>query len=153
MTELKQFSGLVESQINATIATFDRLKKVKPTKAAMAARTKAWKDFHDKWIKLDTQMAESFVKWTPESLKSDYFYGPLFQRIKDAAGNAGKLHQMHDAYFKTANGSPELKTMELQIGEASASSQNELNALKSKIEQTEKLPVSPNGLPQREESL
>ncbi len=143
LSEIKQFSLTLESQLTQTLDKFAALKKGKVT----PAQRKAWNQFHPVWIGIMHQMEETFSKWTPETIEKDTFYGSLYQLTQQVAQAIEKVHRFHHSYF-TEPVDP--KGFEIQLGEAAASGSTALATLKAKIEQAEKLPATPNGLPQRE---
>ncbi|MGZ3707521.1 MAG: DUF4339 domain-containing protein [Bdellovibrionota bacterium] len=142
--EVKQFSGTLESQLRSTIAKFQSLKHGnKPTSAGR----KAWGKFHDEWMQLQSQMDQVFLKWTPESLQKDYFYGVLYQLTLQTAQGIEKVHGFQHSYF---TGALDPKAFEIQLGEAVSNAQGAVSLLKAKIEQAEKIPPTPNGMPRKE---
>ncbi|MGK5087803.1 GYF domain-containing protein [Bdellovibrionota bacterium FG-2] len=143
LSEIKQFSLTLEGQLSLTLDKFAALKKGKVT----PAQRKAWNQFHPVWIGIMHQMGETFSKWTPETIEKDTFYGSLYQLTQQVAQAVEKVHRFHHSYF-TEPVDP--KGFEIQLGEAAASASTALATLKAKIEQAEKLPTTPNGLPQRE---
>lgn len=143
LTEIKQFCSTLESQLASTETKFGIIKKGKITQR----QRKAWESFHNEWMNFQGQLDQIFIKWTPESLKADYFYSPLYLLVLQVGQSVEKVHEFHHSFF---NGTRDPKTFEIQLGEASSSALTSVNLLKAKIEQTEKLAPSPNGMPRKE---
>jgi hypothetical protein len=143
LNEIKQFSATLESQLGTSVTEFTRLKSKKSNKALQ----KAWSEFHDKWSRLDEQLGETFKKWTPEALGQDYFYGLLYKQVLDLGQAISRVHGIHHAYF---TGAVDAKSFDIQLGEATSQAQTAFSAIKSKIEQAEKLVPAPSGMPRRE---
>ena len=143
LTEIKQFTDTLDSQLASTVTKFTMIKKGKIT----ARQRKSWEDFHNQWMKFQGQLDQNFQRWTPEAIQNEYFYGVLYQLTQQAGQMIDKVHGFQHAFF---TGSQDPRTSEIQLGEATSSAQSSLNVLKSKIGQAEKLPPTPNGMPRRE---
>ena len=96
---------------------------------------------------LQNQLNLIFQKWTPEVIEKTYFYGVLNQLAQQAGQSVSKVHEFQHSYF---TGGQDLKTLDIQLGEATSLAQGMIHALKAKIEQAEQMPVTANGMPQRE---
>jgi hypothetical protein len=144
LTEVKQFALTLESRMSETIRKFAALRKGKVT----PVQKKEWDKFHELWNKFNTQITETFQKWTPQVIQNDFFYGSLYQLTQAAGAAVGKLHSFQDAYFNTPQTDP--KAFEIKLSELGASAQTAISDLKAKIEQAQKLASTANGLPQRE---
>ncbi|MBL7715616.1 MAG: DUF4339 domain-containing protein [Bdellovibrionales bacterium] len=147
LNEVKQFAATLESQMMATTSAFGKLRGKSP-KAVKPAQRKSWEAQKTKWQQLQKQLDQTFTAWTPEVLNRDMFYSMLYQRIQTVAGQLIRLHSIEDSYFTDTKvdaadfdhlHGPKLE--ELQAG---------LNELKAKIDQAEKLPPTPRGLPRKE---
>jgi hypothetical protein len=143
INEIRQFTATLDSQLNSTTTKFSLLKKGKMT----PKQKKQWESFHAEWIKLENQLDQIFMKWTPEAMQKDYFHRSLYSLTQQVGQSVAKVHDFHNAFFTGVHDS---KTFEIQLGEAISSAQGTMTLLKAKIEQTEKLPPTPNGMPQRE---
>jgi len=143
LTEAKQFAMTLESQLSSTSTKFATLRKGKLS----AKQRKAWADFHNQWMQLQGQMDQVFLKWTPESLANEYFYGALYDLTRQVGQSVARVHGFHHGFF---TGSNDPKSFDIQLGEALSQAQNALSILKTKIDQAEKLPPTPNGMPRRD---
>ncbi|MBI4926098.1 MAG: DUF4339 domain-containing protein [Bdellovibrio sp.] len=144
LDEIKQFTQTLDSQIQATISEFNRLKHIKDQELQQTT----WTSFHEKWGHLENQLQETFNKWTPETLKNEMFYNKLYEIIKAVAASALELHQIHNNYFKTK---VDIKSFEIQLGATASQLQNTISELRTKTEESEKLFLSSDGLPQKGE--
>ena len=144
ISEVKQFMVTLDNQLSSTNLKFNLLHKGKVT----PAQKKAWESFHREWVKFQEQLEQIFQRWTPEVIQNEYFYSPLYLLVQQAGREVQKVHGFQFAYFK---GAPikELKVLESQLSEAVAGSTRAMATLKSKLEQLESLPPTPNGMPPR----
>ena len=140
LAEIKQFTDVLDSQLMSSVTSFTKLSKGTPSKKSI----KSWHDFHEKWNKLEAQVSGSFKKLTPESLASDYFYGPLYLMTQQASQDIDRLHDVQDAFFKTKT---DLEVFAGQLSQASTQAQDSVTALKSRVADTEKQPLSADGVP------
>ena len=140
LAEIKQFTDVLDSQLTSSVTTFTKLGKGTPSKKSL----KAWHDFHEKWNKLESQVSGTFKKLTPESLASDYFYGPLYLMTQQASQDIDRLHDVQDAFFKTKT---DPQVFAGQLSEASTQAYDSVSALKNRVTDTEKQPVSADGVP------
>jgi len=138
-----QYLATLESQFAATNSLFERLSKGKVGKAQL----KQWESFHTNWTQMDAQLQEVFQKWTPEILQSEFFYGVAFQALQQAGQAVTRIHGVHHGYF---SGSVDSSSFSIQRGEAQSQASFALNAVKAKLEQIDRLPKSPAGIPLRE---
>jgi hypothetical protein len=111
------------------------------------AQAKVWGAFDRQWTGLMDQLNQAFGKITPESLKTDYFYGPLYQASQQASQAVGRLHEIQNGVYTST---VDAKSAEIQLGEATAIAQTAVNELKAKIDYVDKLPPKPNGMPNRD---
>lgn len=143
LAELKQFATLLETQLNATTGKFGGLFKGKLS----PAKKKAWAEFHKGWEGFSGQMNASVAKWTPVALDSDFFYGTLYALLKHTHSAIEQVHSMQNEYLAKPG---DAGAFEIQIGQTTAVAASELANLKARIDQAEKIPPSPNGMPRRE---
>lgn len=157
LTETKQFYSTLETQLLQTVEGFNRIKrssqigakkgKKSPPKGLAKSQIKAWNELHTKWIDLDGQLIATMQKWTPEALQNEYFYGTLYSLVLQAEQSVSRVHQLQHSFFV---GSVDEKSFDIQLGEASGQAQNALTALKTKIDQAESIPPTPNGMPRKD---
>ncbi|MCM2279967.1 MAG: DUF4339 domain-containing protein [Oligoflexia bacterium] len=143
LVEIKQFHGTLEATMNAGLSDFNLISRMK----AAAIRQKKWEEHHQKWQGFATQMNDIFGKWTPAVLESEFFYGSLYSMIQQAFQGVEQLHNLHHSYFTA---SVDAKAFEIQAGQVAATASAALANLKAKIEQAEKIPPAPNGMPRRD---
>lgn len=144
ITDIKQFLVTLANQLEETSVEYGKL-----TKGTLTAKKRQeWQTFHKQWTGFENQLNGIFQKWTPETVREQYFYGSLFLLTSQVGVAIDRLHGYQNSLF-AENLDP--KTLEIQIGEASSSAQNLIQTLKAKIDQAEKLPTSPDGIPLREE--
>lgn len=143
ISEVTQFLTTLESQLNSTSAKFALMKKGK----VLPKQRQAWQSFHTDWMKLEGQLDQIFQNLTPESVQNDYFYGSLYQMTHQVVEAVGNVHSFHQSYF---TGIPDLKTFEIQIGEATSSAQTLISLLRAKIGQASSLAPTANGMPRRD---
>jgi hypothetical protein len=144
LSECKQFAATLDMQLSSTMSKFaflHRGKKVSP------AQAKVWGAFDKQWTALSTQLNQAFAQVTPETLKTDYFYGTLYQTSQQASQAVSKLHEIQNSVYSST---ADPKSAEIQLGEASAIAQTAVNELKAKIDYVDKLPPKPNGMPNRD---
>jgi hypothetical protein len=140
IVELKAFTDELGTHIDQTIANFNATKKKK--------KAPLWKTFDTEWTTYDSSLNDKYKAWTPDALKSQYFYGmTLYAQAQQTAMAAQKLHALQNDFL---NGHGDVKALEIQVAEATSVAQSSVITLKAKIDQAEKLPASPNGMPQRE---
>ncbi len=145
MKELKQFATTLEAQINSSNTTFTRIRgKARRTTKQQQSQ---WHSFHDQWTALNSQMTESFGRWTDSIAKNEYFYGTLYKLVQEVGNSAAKLHAYQHNYFA---GAVDAESFDVQLGESASSTETSLAQLKIKIEKAESLPTAPSGMPQRE---
>ncbi len=143
ISEVKQFTMTMESQLVSTLNKFASIKKGKVN----AKQRREWEAFHHHWNMLQAELNQIIEKWTPNMIQKEYFYGALYLLIQQTGQAIDKVHGFHRAYF---NGTLDSKTLEIQIGEASALAQTAISILRTKTDQVEKLPLTLNGLPRRD---
>lgn len=140
--DLKQFAVTLETQLASTYGKFAQFSKTGPVK-----QRRAWEAFHNDWSKLQNQLHDIFQKWNPETLQNDFFYPTLFALVQTTSQSVERIHSFQHHYF---SGGSDLKSIQIQLGEAGSSAQSAISLLKSKIDQAEKIPPTQNGMPQRE---
>ena len=143
LKELAQFANTLQNQFNSTTSQFALFRKGKPN----PKQKKDWEQFNVTWSGLEGQLQAIFEKWTPEIVQSEYFYDTLYPLIQQTSQSVTKVHEFHSSYFK---GVSDLRTFEIQLGEASSSCQNDINRLRSKIDQANKIAPTANGMPRKE---
>ncbi|MCM2324733.1 MAG: hypothetical protein NDJ90_15850, partial [Oligoflexia bacterium] len=143
LSEIKQFEATLNATLNTTISDFGIISKVK----GQAARRKRWEEHRKRWLGFSAQMTDIFQKWTPQVLETEFFYGSLYTMIQQVYRGVEQLHAVHHSYFTTT---VDPKAFEIQAGQATATATAGMAALKAKIEQAEKIPPAPNGMPRRE---
>ncbi len=143
LIEIKQFMLTLASQLDSTQERFTNL----VTRKLSSKEKKSWENFHQEWTQLQVELDQIFQKWSPEVIKSDYFYEALYQLVRDLGHAVTQVHDAQNGYFIGLH----------HLGESQALAQSEagsatqiLERLKSKIERAEKLPPTPLGMPQRE---
>jgi hypothetical protein len=160
LVELKQFVSTLELQLASTTVGFGKYRVQGGEqgrgqgKIPGKARLKAWKELDEKWSQLDSQLAATFGKWTPEAVVKDFFFSPVYILVRQAAEAVTAVHVAHRALI-SPEGSPGgggIAQGEAPLGpeEAATKASQALAQLKAKIEQAEKLPPSAKGLPSRE---
>jgi hypothetical protein len=159
MAEVKQLAATLEMQMSATLSGFSKARgKPSPSKKAgkgaskslpklTKAQTKMWQGVDASWNELNAQLAATFQKWTPETMKRDLFYFRLYEEAQVAFQLIGALHKHHQDFFL---GTSESAQFDSDRAETETIARSALDRLKAKIDQAEKLPASPKGLPSRE---
>jgi hypothetical protein len=143
LIEIKQFTVTLDSQFSSTVTKFNLIRKGKMN----LKQKKTWESFHNEWMKLQGQLDQIFLKWSSETVQNEFFYSALYRLTQQVGQTIEKVHGFQHAYF---NGMQDPRTFEIQLGETAASAQTSLNLLRLKIDQAEKLPPTPNGMPRRE---
>ncbi len=143
MTEAKQFMITLSSQFDLTQDKFTQLGKAKPT----PLQRKQWEKFHREWSQMQGELDQIFQKWSPESLKNEYFYGEFFQLLQSLGHSVSQVHGLQHGYFTGVQG---LKDVHTTVKTESTETVRLLELLKGKIDRAEKLPPTPSGMPQRE---
>ena len=144
LANIKQYVITLEAQFEATRGKFEPLQKGKINKK----QRKDWEIFHTNWAKLQKELHQNIQSWTPEMIKNEFFYGSLFVLTQQAEQGIAQLHEFQNTFFEKPS---DPNTVQIQIGESTSSVRNALTLLRSKIEETEKTPLSPNGMPRRDE--
>lgn len=145
LAEVKQFMGTLESQLTTST---DKFTKLRHGKKITPAQRKQWTKFHDDWMALDTQLGETFHKWTQGSPQSEYFYGMIYQQIPQVGQAVEQVHILQHGYFTGAVTNP--KSFDIQLAETLSSAQAAIGALKALIDKEERIPPTPNGMPRKE---
>lgn len=142
--EAKQFADTLANQLTSTGIKFGMLSRVKRHQSDR----KAWAKFDQDWTKFETQLDEMFARWTPDILQKEMFYGALYEGVQRAGKAVSKVHSLQSRYIEgvPANNA---KAFELELAQAASDAQKILAELQNKIEQAEKLPATPGGLPGR----
>jgi len=143
LQELDQLTAALDQQLGDTLSNFGKLKRPRLT----PKEKKAWAKFHETWTGFAKQMYNKFATQTPETLKSNFFYGMLYEQVLLARKGVDTLHAHHQQYFTAGPGTG--KNFEIQQGEKTAQAQSALSSLKMRIEQAKKL-IPPTGIPRKE---
>jgi hypothetical protein len=147
LMEIKQFASTLASRLEATVANFTKLRAGAKKGKFTPQQHKSWSDFHNGWEQTESAFKESYAKWTPQALATDYFYGVLY----DLTQKAGKaITDVHKLQADAVDGKIDPKALDIQLGTTMSGAQSALAALKSKLEQADKLTPTPNGMPRRE---
>lgn len=146
ITEVKQYAQTLENEMQAGLAKYTSLSRGGKAKPSLIAK-KSWTESHERWANFSSQMRPIVEKWTPAALQSEFFHGILYQMTQQALTAVEQMHQLHHSFFTTT---VDQKAFEIQVGQSEALARTSLATLKAKIEQVEKLPPTPNGMPRRE---
>jgi hypothetical protein len=141
LDEIQQLADTLESQLTSTRTQFDLLRKKKTGRTEWATFQTSWKAFNNK-------LGETFAKWTPVALQSEYFHGTLYASVLTAAQTVDRVHLSQSVFFSDPR--LDVKSFDIQLGEAHSAAQSSLAGLKSRLEKVKAIPPSPNGMPQRE---
>ena len=147
LAEIKQFTSVLETELGQTgtkFRAFSTGRKISP------AQRKAWTAYDQEWGKLSQQLNQNFSKWTPDALNTQYFYGVLYQLVQAGSQAVERVHSIHNSFFSTTQSPLDRNTFEVQVGEAMSFAQNAINVLKVKMDQAEKIPPTPNGMPRKD---
>lgn len=147
LNEVKQFAATLESQITGTATAFAKMKGKSP-KTLKLAQKKQWEAHHTKWEQLQKQLDQSFSAWTPDVLNREMFYSMLYSRLQNIATTLNKFHQLEHSYFTDPK--VDVAQIEGMHGPMLNELQATLGELKAKIDQAEKIPPSPRGLPRKD---
>jgi hypothetical protein len=145
LEEIKQLTKTLEGQLEASVTQFQasRSKKGKPSKNQL----KTWEDAHSKWVKMFSQLQESFKTWTPESLEKERFYGALYLRVTLYAQSIEKIHGLHNGYFADK---ADPAALDAQVAAETQNAVKIFTDLTTKTSQAEMQANNPVGLPKRE---
>ncbi len=143
LNEIKQFTATLGSQLESTKTKFSLVKKGKVS----IRQKKLWSSFHSDWAQLESQLDQIFNRWTPDVIRTDYFYSVLYRMTQQLGQEIEKVHRFHDAFF---GGVLDLKAFDIQLGAALSSAESALSLLKAKIDQAKNLQPTLNGMPRRE---
>jgi hypothetical protein len=146
LVEAKSYLDTFEGQLTETNQKFGTVKFPKPA----ASKKKAWELFSAKWKKFWGQMDGEMAKWTPDNLRNDRYYSGLYQMLLSAAQAIEKAHGLQTTFV---SGQGDRKSLEIQIGEAQSAASTAITTLRAHIEQIDKIPTPPGGMPVREEQL
>jgi hypothetical protein len=147
LAEVEQFTTTLESQLNSTVASFAAVRKKLTAPKTLGAGRKDWSGAHAGWQNLMAKLNESFAKWNPASLSTDFYYGSLYAELLKVSGAIEKVHQLHDGFVSGQNKDPAFET---QLNQSVGAAQTMVSDLKNRITKIKSAPPSPNGVPQRE---
>ena len=140
LTELKQVSETLESQLNETDSAFHQIHLKKNVKSAK----REWTEFHDHWNTLQRQIETLFARWTPAALDGGYYYAGLYSTLKKAGDNTSALHDEQNKFMTDDMGGSKSAEAFLSRAEKTRSA---LDGLRTKIHQTEEMLPNANGMP------
>jgi hypothetical protein len=143
LNEIRQFALTLESQLESTKVKFGLLRKGKIT----PKQRQLWDAFHVEWMKLQGQLDQIFMNWSPEVIQAEFFYGMLYALVHQVGQDIEKVHGFHHSYF---NGVQDLKTFDIQLGAALSSAESSLSLLKSKGDQARSMQPTLNGMPRKD---
>ena len=141
LMELGQLYQTLLNQSKEAVQTYERLRKVKPSKLG-----KQWASFHAKWSALVDSMMAEFKQWTAERLKAERFYYPLFALSKDAAEKLQLVQRLQDQ--RILAGAAATPAMDLEIDAQRSNAQSVLKQLDEQIKKAQALLDSPDGVPE-----
>ena len=144
LQELGVFAATFESQLNSTTTSFSKLTRGKLGKL----QQRQWSDFHGKWGAFQNQMNQSAKTWEENIAKNEIFYSALYLQAQLAEKAVYQVHELENQYFTVSK--VDVAALGKQIQENLAQAQSALGTLKSKIAQAQKLPLTSQGMPQRE---
>ncbi len=142
--ELKQFQSTLSMVFKETVTQFDAARKPKLAKL----RAKTWSGYQSKWAPMEQQIQQSFAQWTPQVLETQFYYSKSYSMLLETARSILKLHELQSRYFTV--GPKEEAAFFMQLSSETAQVQSNLTQLVARIDQIEKTPLSPRGLPKRE---
>lgn len=143
LKEIKQFIITLEEQLKVSNKEYDKAHANKNAKAA----AKGWNASHDKWNRLQSGLNEAFSKWTEALTRGDYFHSLLYRVTRSAGEQVALLHTaQHEA---TTNRPKDAAASSAEIDQKKAAASEALQLANSKLEETQKLPANPSGMPQR----
>lgn len=144
LTELKQYSGLLDSQINSISAQF---MKIFASKKISTAQKSTWAKVHANAGQILLQLEQSMSSWNPDTLKNDFFYGKLFELVKGGNDSLKKLVALENAYIQKPS---DKISFSIQHGKALAEAKEAAELLHTKLDVYLKNPKDSIGLPNRE---
>jgi hypothetical protein len=144
LTELKQYSGLLDSQINSISAQF---MKIFASKKISSAQKSTWAKVHANTGQILLQLDQSMSSWNPDTLKSDFFYGKLFELVKGGNESLKKLVALENSYIQKPS---DKISFSIQHGKALAEAKESAELLHTKLDVYLKKPKDSIGLPNKE---
>lgn len=147
LNELKQFTDTLINQLSDSVSQFE----IARTAREPAVSDKSWARFHEQWSEMQSQIDAVFARWTPEALDSAYYYASDFTRLKQAGEAVRTLHQAQNQAL-SSNADPTTLTstkIASKIANDAAAARALLNSIREKIQTTQTLAPSPNGMPPR----
>jgi len=141
--EVGQYKVNLEDRLKTSKEQFEKLSKLKTSKSQQGQ----WEAFHSEWTLFYSQLQQAYLNWTPELLDKDFHFGVLFKLVQQAGEAVFKVHGLHHGYF---TGSIDKAAIKTQRDQALSEAEFALGALRTKLEQAEKQPKSPAGVPSRE---
>lgn len=140
---LKQYRDTLEIQLKDSSKEYEKAKSNKNAKLA----AKAWNSFHEKWRRMQSQLEEAFSKFNEALARDEFFHSQLFQQTRTAGDQVSQLHAAQHALM--TNRPKDMAAADAEIAPKQKAAQESMDLLKSKLEETEKLTPTSNGMPQR----
>ena len=141
LTELKQISETLESQLNETDSAFHQISAKKNFKAAKHE----WNEFHDHWVTLQRQLDTLSARWTPAALDGGYFYASLYSTLKKSGDATTALHDEQNKFMnETKTAVPARSAAFLATAQKARSW---IEGLRTKIRQTDETLPNANDMP------
>jgi hypothetical protein len=144
LEELTQFSSTLSSLFNSAVDKYTALSR-EPKRTALR---KDWDKFYEKFVKMNTQLQETFSKWQPDE-KERKFHGRLYLQTKEASLQLVEMLNFMNGYILQPQSSAE--DFQQKLVELNTRASKSLTELAQKILNTGQLPLTPNGMPQRGE--
>jgi len=143
ISDLKQYWVTLESQLKETSKEYENAKSSKNAKQA----AKLWNTFHEKWRRMQSQLEEAFSKFNEALGRDEYFHAFLFQQTRTAGDQVSQLHAAQHTLM--TNRPKDMAAADIEILPKQKAAQESIELLKSKLEETEKLAPTANGMPLR----
>lgn len=140
LDELKQILQTIESQYQATVVLYDRLKRQKVKDLQM----KEWAKLNQTWRPIETQIRNKLSGISPESLANDYYYSDYYVAANKASLLVSELHQTQENLFQLR---ADANTLEPRVSGLRTDFEAQFNALRSAMDQTAGSPSDSNSFP------
>ena len=148
IAELKQYQATLNSQFKTTQANFEAAKNSHNP----IVQKKEWLKHEDEWSQLQAALQKNFVQWTPQKLKTDYFYAPAFAAVQLACDRISALFQAQGHYINQAihghKHHPHPPPV-VDLLKATAQVQAALQDLDAKLALINKVQRTPGAIPQK----
>ncbi len=143
LSDLKQYWVTLDSQLKETLKEYEKAKSNKNAKQA----AKLWNAFHEKWRRMQSQLEEAFSKFNEALSRDEYFHSFLFQQTRTTGDQVSQLHAAQHTLM--TNRPKDMAAADADILPKQKAAQESIELLKSKLEETEKLVPTANGMPLR----